>query len=188
MYKVTTQPAEEPLTLTEAKTHLKVEVTADDSLITALIQAAREEAEQYLNLKLITQTVTEKLDCFPSYEETNLILLSAAPVVSVESVKYQDEDDTQQTLSTDIYGLDNYGLTDNIYLKNNKSWPTVLDEKNAVEIIYVVGYGSASDVPQLIKQSMLLMIGYWYENRTDKVRRMPTQAQWCLDKYRNYTF
>ena len=103
MYKVTTQPAEEPLTLTEAKTHLKVEVTADDSLITALIQAAREEAEQYLNLKLITQTVTEKLDCFPSYEETNLILLSAAPVVSVESVKYQDEDDTQQTLSTDRY-------------------------------------------------------------------------------------
>ena len=85
-YKVTIQPTEEPLTLTEAKAHLKVEVTADDTLITALIQAAREEAEQYLNLKLITQTVTEKLDCFPTYDDDNIILLSAAPVVSVTSV------------------------------------------------------------------------------------------------------
>lgn len=187
-YKVTIQPTEEPLLLDDVKAHLKVEVTADDTLITALIQAAREEAEQYLNLKLITQTVTEKLSCFPTYADDNMILLSAAPVVSVGSVKYQDEEDTQQTLSTDIYGLDNFDLTHNIYLKNNQSWPTVLDEKNAVELIYVVGYGGADDVPQLIKQAMLLMIGYWYENRTDKVRKMPTQAQWCLDNYRNYTF
>jgi len=47
MFKVTTAVATEPVTLTEAKSHLRVIGTTDDTFITALISSARDFAEHY---------------------------------------------------------------------------------------------------------------------------------------------
>ena len=46
-YSVVTPAASEPITLTEAKNFLRVDGTDDDTLITALISAAREMCESY---------------------------------------------------------------------------------------------------------------------------------------------
>lgn len=45
MLKLITAPAAEPITLAEAKLHARADTSAYDSLITALIVAAREECE-----------------------------------------------------------------------------------------------------------------------------------------------
>ena len=53
---LTVPPAGEPLTLAEAKLHLRVDLNDDDALITALISAAREQVEFLTGQRLITQT------------------------------------------------------------------------------------------------------------------------------------
>ena len=53
---LTFPPAGEPLTLAEAKLHLRVDLNDDDALIAALISAAREQVEFLTGQRLITQT------------------------------------------------------------------------------------------------------------------------------------
>lgn len=53
---LTVPPTGEPLTLAEAKLHLRVDLNDDDALITALISAAREQVEFLTGQRLMTQT------------------------------------------------------------------------------------------------------------------------------------
>jgi len=94
-WKVTTQPATEIFTLQEVKDYLKVDDSTEDTLITTLLQSARQAAERYLNQALITQTITEKLD----YLRLSTIYLSVSPVISVTSFQYADSQNTLQTFS-----------------------------------------------------------------------------------------
>ncbi|MBK6905553.1 MAG: phage head-tail connector protein [Saprospirales bacterium] len=182
-YRVTTQPATEPLTLTEAKLHLKVDTTADDDLITALITATRQSVERYCNSALITQTVTEKYDCFTSRG----FRLSVSPAIAITSVSYTDSAGDNQTLDAAIYGLDNYSRPARVFLKENQQWPQTRVEPNTVTVVYTAGYGAASDVPGPIKTAMKLMLADLYENRQDSARTMPSASQRILDPYRiNY--
>ena len=159
--KVTSAPSVEPVTSTEAKLHLRVDHTTDDTLIAILIQAARETVEQHTNRSLITQTRTIKMDRFP-FSDT--ISLPNAPLSSVTSVKYYDTSEVQQTLSNTLYWVDSTSNIPRIIIKD--SWPSIYDMPNAVEIVYITGYGAAgSNVPQPLKQAMLLIIGHLYENR-----------------------
>lgn len=183
-YRITTAPATEPLTLTEAKLHLKVDTTADDDLITALIAAVRQSVERYCSLGLITQTVTEKYDRFSS----NGFRLSVSPAIAISAVTYTDPAGATQTLSTDVYGLDVYSRPARIYLKENQVWPQTRLEPNAVTVVYTAGFGGASDVPGPIKSAMKLMLGDLYENREDTARTMPSASQRILDPYRIYYF
>ena len=188
-FVVTSSPVIEPISLSEAKAHLKVEVSADDTLINALVQAAREASEEYLNLRLITQTVEQRIDAFPTYMTNYQIFLDAQPVQSISSIIYKNEAGDDVTLSTDQYDLDRFSVLHSVYAKSSVTWPIAIDEKNAVKLTYVAGFGDTSaSVPALIKQAMLLMLTHWYENRSDTVRKMPTQSQWCLYKFRKIHF
>ena len=99
-FRIKTHPATEPITLTEAKAHLRVDDSYDDTYINTLITTARLYCERFLNQSLITQTWQLFLDSFPS---NGLILLKHGPVISLTSIKYYDSDNTEQTLSSDDY-------------------------------------------------------------------------------------
>lgn len=159
--KVTSEPAVEPITQTEAKLHLRVDHSDENDLIDILRQAARETVEQHTNRSMITQTRTIKMDYFPCGET---LFLTHAPVQSVTSVKYYDEDNVEQTLSSSDYWVDTNSNIPRIVVKD--SWPGTYDRPNAVEVIYVCGYGAAgSNVPRPLRAAMLLILGHLYENR-----------------------
>ena len=63
--KRTTAPAVEPITLSEAKSHIRVDTSTDDTLITGYIKTAREWVEDYIDRALITQRLVMTLDTFP---------------------------------------------------------------------------------------------------------------------------
>lgn len=175
-YRITSGPAVEPITVTEAKSWLKVDYSTDDALITTLIQAARERAESYCNTGFITQTVEERLSEFPSGN----ITLSLSPVISITSVAYTDLDDASATVSADDYTLVSVAPV----LIPDNAWPSGRE----VIITYVIGRGSTADtVPASVKAAMQLMITHWYENRADTVRKMPTQAEYLLNSVREWT-
>ena len=180
-------PATEPLTLAEAKAHLRVSHTAEDDLITSFITAAREAAEHETGRSLITQTWEQVLDTFPPCE----IELGWPDVLSVLSVKYTDTASTEQTISPTYYVLDSATSPGWLLPAYGYTWPVTLDTVNAVRVRFTTGYGAASDVPAGIKTWMKLRIGTLYRFREEvhgtPLSEMPGgYVDRLLDKYRVY--
>lgn len=149
-------PAYEPLTLAEAKTHLRVVGSNDNGYIESLIVAAREELEAQTRLALITQTWIMKLNEWPASE---VIHLTPAPLISVTGISYLDTAGASQTLATSVYEVDTARMPGCIWLKYSQDWPTLRSIQNAVTITYKCGYGAdATDVPMRAKQAMLMWI------------------------------
>lgn len=182
-YKVTTEPTSEPVTLTEAKNHLRMDgLTVDDDLINSLITAARQYAEMYCNRGFVTQTITQVYNRFPPSGE--VLRLSVSPVQSLSNVTYTDENGVSQTWSSSNYVLDTFTEPCEISEANNVSYPSTIDQRNAVTAVYVGGYGLAAVVPNPIKQAILLMVGHFYLNREDTVSEKRTAAERLLNMYR----
>jgi uncharacterized phiE125 gp8 family phage protein len=162
--KLITPPALEPVTLAEAKAHIRVDGNDEDALITSLITAAREYCEGFQNRSYITQTWGLWLDSFPSED---YIRIPLPPLQSVASIKYYGTDNAEYTMDAADYFVDDKSEPGRAVLAYNKTWPTTaLRPANGVCIEFVAGYGdAASDVPQKAKQAILLLIGHWYANR-----------------------
>lgn len=159
-----TAPGTVPLSLTETKLHLRVDGSADDSLITALMTAARDYVETATSRSLINQTFDLYLHDWPAGGH---ITLPRPPLQSVTGVYYVDDDGSTTTWGTANYYADTVNTPGLVVLEDDADWPDDdLRATNAIKVRYVAGYGSAgSQVPQPIKQAMLMAIGHWYENR-----------------------
>lgn len=190
MYKLVTGPGTEPLTLEEMKNHIKREtgVTADDGLITRLGKAVRRNLELELRKVFITQTWELYLDKFKS-----VMLLEKSPVTSVTSVKYYDSANDLQTLAATVYDTDFVSEPARITLAYSQQFPTIYNRTNAVIIKFVAGYTNAAAVPEEIKEIMLLLISYYYDNRGEemtqaKMKGLMQSAGWLIDKQRLFRF
>ena len=161
---VVTPPAVEPVSLVEAKLHLRVDISDDDNLITALIETAREMVEGIGRRAMITQVWNYILDEFPSSDE---IVLPMPPLQSVASIKYKDTAGDESTFSSDDYIVNTDTEPGKVVLAYGASWPsTSLYPTGAITVQFTAGFGDAStDVPEKYRQAMLLLIGHWYENR-----------------------
>ncbi len=157
----TVAPAAEPLTTAEAKAHLRVDISDDDTLIDALVIRAREWAEEFTGRAFINQTWTWKLDRFP-----HEFRVPRARLVSVTSIKYVDPQGAEQTLAADQYTVDTFSEPGRIEEAYGTTWPATRGVNNAVEVVFVAGYGAAgSALPESLRQAMLLLVGEWYEYR-----------------------
>lgn len=184
--RVLTPPAAEPVSITEAKLHLRVDGTDEDALITALIVAARAAAEHETGRSLVTQTLRLTLDAFPADGGIELL---RGPVQSITQVQYVDAAGSTQTLSGSLYALDNASEYSSHYLlpAYGSTWPATREQANAVWVDYVAGYGNAAAVPQAIKQWILLAVGDMYANRERSAEKPAVPHGFVaglLDRYR----
>ena len=182
-------PAEEPITLAEARLHVRADDTTDDTLISALIVAARERAEHETGRRLITQTREMVLDAFPSSSEAIQLHAECVTAQSIASIEYLNDAGSWITFGSTNYALDARSLPGYVFLASGSSWPTPADSANAVRIRVVCGYGNAASVPQTIKQWMLLQIGANYENRESlgDAKELPGRfVDGLLDPHRVY--
>ena len=159
-----TAPTAEPVSTVEAKAHLRVDISDDDTLIDVLVAAAREDVEARSWRALITQTWELVLDEWPS---KSFIELPRPPLQSVTSVKYKDQDGSESTWAASNYIVDTDKEPGRVHLANGISWPTVsLYPTSGIRVRYVAGYGDdAADVPRRYVQAIKLMVGHLYENR-----------------------
>lgn len=168
---VVTQPASEPVSLTEAKAHLRVDASDEDGLITGLISTVRSMAEVALRRSLVTQTLDACFDHFPGCHADQPARSGAAfelllpPLVSVTSLTYVDTNGTTQTLPTDQYQVDARSQPARILPAYGYFWPATRQQANAVTVRFVAGYGGPEDVPSCIKSWMLIKLATLYENR-----------------------
>lgn len=163
--------AAEPITTAEAKAHLRVDHSNDDTYIDSLIIAATDYTEDVTSNSLIEKTYDYWLDAFP-VDDDEIIKIPNPPLISITSIKYFDDDDVEQTWSSAEYVVDtDCAWHGHVYPGRTYSWPTARDFRKSVHIEYVAGYESSTspvtgdNVPMTLKQAMLILIAHWYENR-----------------------
>lgn len=175
-----TAPTEEPLTLDQAKQHLRVDIEDDDMLIGDLIKASREYAENVTHRKLMSQTWKVYLDDWP---DKDYIEIPFPPLVSVTHVKYTDYNSSQVAVSTSEYNYDTVSEPGRVQLAYGYSWPTAtLHPTNPIEIQFVCGYGTPDDVPEQIKQGMKIDLSDLYEQRESIVVGQPVAHLDTIDR------
>ena len=193
-----TAPSAYPVTLEEAKIHLRLaDLAEEDSIVSYLITAATEQAEAFTQRRFITQTWKLLFDSFPSKltpteDWPGAIRLPYPPLQSITHVKYYDTNSTQQTLTAGTnYVVDTGTQPGRIVPAPQLIWPSVQTEKlNAVEIKFVCGYGAAAAVPASIKAAILLILAHYYEYRQEVVTgtivtKIPMASEWLLWPYRD---
>lgn len=183
--ELVTGPSVWPLTVDEAKAHLRVDHTTDDTLIESLIKAATNIAERFQNRGYINQTWRMTLDYFPP--EGCVIQIPIGPVSSVTSITYIDGEGDTQTWSSAAYQLDTRSTLARIIPGPDYDYPTTqTDRINAVTITFVVGYGAASTaIPENIRHAIRLILGDLYNHRESTitgtiVNQLPRSAEMLL--------
>lgn len=156
---------------------LEAPANTQDADIARLIKVGRRHCENFQNRAYVTQTWDLFLDHFPRAGE---IRIPRPPLQSVTSLKYRDLSGKMQTigfldtsgtplLETDDYIVDVVSEPGRLALKRGFRWPDTDNNIQAVQIRFVCGYGLAADVPEEIKQAILLKVGELYEHRGDEL-------------------
>lgn len=167
---VITPPEEEPVSVATAKSHMRVDTTADDALIETYLKAARELCEGLARRSFVTQTFRLVLDDFPSAA----LKLPRPPLQSVDAVTYIDSEGTEHDWT---------GFTVDAGSEPGKiifnSLPNAsLQESGAVAIEFTAGYESTADLPNAFVLAILQTVAAWYEGR--EMGRVPSGAKELL--------
>lgn len=162
---IVTKPATEPLSLADVREHLRLESTEGDArTLDALIATARKVVEGLTERVLVSQTWDWFMDAFPAgdFEVPYPPLQVGAEITSI---KYYDTAGVEQTWAASNYSLDTDSMPGRISRAYGVSYPSTRPMNNAVTVRFVAGYGDAEDVPEPIKQAMLILIAHWYGQR-----------------------
>lgn len=182
----------EPVTVTEAKTYLRMESTdstAEDVLIGTFITAARRLAENFTKRALVTQTRQVIFDDFES--STGFIELPRPPLsTSGLSITYVQDTTagTTTTIGSTVFTIDTDSEPGRVYPAYGNEWPSgVRDQRNAVTVQYVSGY-STTTIPESITTWIKMRVADFYENREalseEQMRRLPRDyVNGLLDPY-----
>lgn len=157
-----TAPAETPITLAEAKTHLRVDGSAEDAYIISLIAAAVSlvDGEGSLGRSMVTQTWAKWVSQSPG-----VVRIGMGPFISLTSVDYYDADNAIQSATLSDYEIRLDGDFVNIRPKKGKVWPNSYIRDDSIKFTFTAGFGAAADVPDGIKHALLMLVGHWYQNR-----------------------
>lgn len=184
----TSAPAVEPITLDEAKAHLRLDTADDDLLIQSLILTSRLHIEVALGLALITQTWSCFFDRWParsgaplepagadltlrssiarSAADFDAVTLPISPVRSIDAIRVYDEDGTFVSLPVAGFTTDFISRRPRVRRNAGTATPEPGRRLNGIEFAVTCGFGSTpADVPAPIRQALLLLVAHWYEHR-----------------------
>ena len=154
----------ELLSTAVAKTHLRVDITDDDTLITSMVVAARIYCENFTGRSFATHTYRADI---PNFADE--MVLPGRPIQSITQIQYYDTSSPEAltTLAANVYQLSQ----SSVVRRYGMDWPTSWAIRpDAVQITYVTGSldnasPRAAWLPEPVEHAMLMIIGDLYENR-----------------------
>ncbi len=160
------QPVVEPVSLSDAKTHLRVDTESDDDQILALITAAREWCENYTQRTFIHTQWTMTFDTFPWEIELPRPPVAVASGNTATTITYAMETGGTATLATSEYRVDRTSEPGVIRTVYAGTWPSHLLDRNSISVTWWGGYGEdGTKVPKVVRAAILMLVAYWYERR-----------------------
>ncbi len=159
-----TAPAVPLISLVEIKGHCRVDSTDDDTLLTAMVDAATDHLDGWpgvLGRCLVNQVWRQD---FAKWVKT--MRLPFGDITTVV-VKYSDVDDAEQTVSSALYEVLEDHRGSFVCFRDAFTNPALYDDRSEpVRITLTAGYGAAAaDVPQAIRHAAMMLVGHWYEQR-----------------------
>jgi len=152
----------EPVQLSEAKDFCKIDISTDDTLITAIIIGARQQCEAYTGVGFVEHSITAVLN-----NSNGGIYIPYGPIIDVISV----EDNEGNTL-----------ILDSDYtLQGNEFKRLLYPKTDEVTIEYTAGY---AELPTVLKTALLNQIYYIYDNRSQGIDDISPIAKLLLNPYR----
>ena len=175
-FKILTQDPFTAITLDDAKSQCRLmpSFVLDDNYITSLIAGAVDASQQYVHWMLSTGTVKQFA------ENGGSIMLYGKYVTGITEVTGRTSSSGDDiTLTTDDYEYND--VTDVV---------TVKPSYKHVNVTYACG-ASTSQLPQSVRQGVLMMISTMYNNREDfitglSVEKMPLTSMKLLSLSRIY--
>jgi len=168
-------PATQLITTVDAKNHLRVTGSSEDAYIDTLVGAATNAIETHIEGQIGAATFKLETSSF------NDINLPKHPVNTITSIEYYDSSNSLQTLATSFYNL--FKDLSKSVLEYGDNLPDVYDRTDAVAIKFTCGYGT---LPDALKQSILIVLGSLYENREDKIKKLPSASEHLSAPYKRY--
>lgn len=187
--QVTVPPTITPWTLQDAKDHLHVTHSNDDNYVQLLTFAVVNMTEKITRRALFTQTVKEYWDYF--FGEMNL---SRTVVQSITAITYYDSTGTLVTLDSDAYQSDLITEPARLLPAPWRVWPpTQWSKMNAVCTEYICGWTSRGQLPDALRQAMLMLLSHLYDHREPLVEglmvsEIPWGIQTLFEPFRVVTF
>ena len=186
-----TPPAQEPITLGEAKAHARIDaaLTAFDSDLQIKIAASRETVERETGRALLTQTWRASYSRFPragdwfygeSASSAGELYLPYPPLQAVTSIEYVDTGGTLRTMPPEDYQVDTDAFPGRVAPAYTKVWPATRRVYNAVRITYLAGYKTPELVPADLRQLLAMIVSYAYANRGDMAVDLPDAIKYML--------
>jgi uncharacterized phiE125 gp8 family phage protein len=165
---LTAPPLAEPVSLAEAKAHLRVTHNEEDAAIGALIASARRVAEARTGLCFIAQDWTVFRDGWP---ERGTIEIPLAPVLSIEELAVFGEDGQKAVIEPAHYLLDAASRPPRLLLRGSRIWPRPGQPVNGIGIRVRAGYGTApASVPTALRQAVLMLVAHFYAQRGEEAQ------------------
>ncbi len=158
-----TGPAAEPLSLAEAKAHLRLTSADEDGLLSRLIIAARQHIESHTGLSLIRQQLLCTHDTWPEGES---LTLSPYPVISIDALRILNEDGDPTSIPLAHTYLAATPRPARLVLRQGRRWPRLERAAGGIHVHLTAGFGpSAADVPEPLRHAAALLMAHWYEHR-----------------------
>lgn len=176
-----TAPIVEPVSLAEAKAHVRVDTEAEDTLIQGYIATAREWCEDYLDRSLVTQQLVMRLDAFPPGEmelPRPPMIVSGTATAVIVTYTTSSEGGTA-VMPTSTYRVDRDATPGTIAPLYGQAWPSHLTDRNSLTVTWWSGYGEPTAVPQRVKNAVLMCVHELYTQRGNGA--MPVAAMRLLD-------
>lgn len=154
-------PAQEPVSLAEARAFLRLDGDAEDALVQTLVTAARLHVEAITARAMIAQTWRLVLDAWPP---DGAVRLPVGPALSLVAVTAFDDQDDPHELGPDQFTLD--AQTPRLLLPARIEGMPTLRRRLGLEIDWVAGFGETAEaVPADLRHAMLVLVAYWFDNR-----------------------
>lgn len=149
--KVIVPPAELAVSLQSAIAAARADGAGLDEQVRQAVETATAEAEFETQRAFIEQTLRLTLDRFDG-----AIKLPRPRLISVTHVRFIDQAGQQQELHPQDYQVDAESEPAYIVPAPGKAWPATAARINAVEVLYVAGYGpDHTSVPAAVKGFIL---------------------------------